>query len=182
MIRCPSQHPLAGGADNSATHSGGCTPSFPASRRKHSRVFSLLLENGARSKARDNVRALPLAGAAVEGSDSIMKLLLDHGARINPAYNVGRSALHKAASHRQYTSVELLLLDQGANMSVVNHHGGTPLHDAAREGRRWTSELLPDRGAMPRMKHQAGLTPLELAPKRKVLMQHKEATSPHKLA
>lgn len=53
-----------------------------------------LLNNGTDANVRDNEGSTPLIYAAVNGYDSIVRMLIQHGAKINIKDNRGRSSLH----------------------------------------------------------------------------------------
>ena len=66
------------------------------------------------------------------GSDKIVavEFLISHGAGITSKDNLGRTALHYAASDRALTSVLQLLLDSGFDKNSEDQRRWTPLHTA----------------------------------------------------
>ncbi|KAB8236677.1 uncharacterized protein BDW43DRAFT_308355 [Aspergillus alliaceus] len=89
----------------------------------------------------------PIALAGGLGQNAIVRLLLDHGAKLETA-NIGNgsTALHLAAKHGQLETVELLL-DNGAWVNDVNDFKYTPFHYACWEGHLDVAKLLVSRGA-----------------------------------
>ena len=86
----------------------------------------------------------------------ILKLLLDHGAKILPDSHTQRTPLHTAAAlarknhqtqdPRRLESVELLLA-HGADINAVDNEGETPLDGAYEQGDEEMADLLIKHGA-----------------------------------
>jgi ankyrin repeat protein len=96
----------------------------------------------------------PLFNAAER--PQILKLLLDHGAKILPDASTKLTPLHTAASlgtkdyqmqHPQrFESVELLL-SHGADINAIDNEGATPLDGAYEQGDKEMADLLIKHGA-----------------------------------
>ena len=73
---------------------------------------------------------LPLHMAAFSEQQSVVELLLNHGANIEAKSVGGLTPLHMAAGSNR-PSVVTLLLDHGAEIEANTNNGWTPLHVAA---------------------------------------------------
>ncbi|CAE7233942.1 mask, partial [Symbiodinium sp. CCMP2456] len=87
-----------------------------------------------------------LVHAAGGGDDSVVNLLLDHGADVAAAKNNGGTALMVAA-FGGHLAVAKLLLDHGADVAAADSNGGTALMGAAFGGHLAVAKLLLDHGA-----------------------------------
>mmetsp|Transcript_32237 Transcript_32237/g.41432 ORF Transcript_32237/g.41432 Transcript_32237/m.41432 type:complete len:273 (+) Transcript_32237:12-830(+) len=85
--------------------------------------------------------------ACSQGHDSIVKILLDHGANIHAQVNDGKSVLHIAALSRRDSTINLLI-DRGANVEMRDKLGFTPVMVSALKGFDSTTTLFLDRGAL----------------------------------
>ena len=63
--------------------------------------------------------------ASGNGYDSVARLLLDKGVKMDAAGKDGGTPLHRA-SRQGHDSVARLLLDKGAKMDAANSMGGHP--------------------------------------------------------
>ncbi len=81
--------------------------------------------------------------AAKEGHLNVVRLLLDHGAKIDHINKVGASALYLAASQEgssgycgpsDYLAVVNLLLERGAQVGLPKNDGSTALNAASGGG------------------------------------------------
>ena len=84
--------------------------------------------------------------AARDGFETVTKLLLDYGADVDGADNIGRTALIYAAEEGQET-VTKLLLDYGADVAAAVINGRTALISAVAGGHETVTKLLLDHGA-----------------------------------
>lgn len=76
----------------------------------------------------------------------------------------GKTALHKACSHLNCTSLAKALIVHNANVNAQNFiNGDTPLHEAASIGNLDIVELLLNHGADPKIKNYTDATPLDIA-------------------
>ncbi|CAI5786571.1 repeat and SOCS box 13 [Podarcis lilfordi] len=92
----------------------------------------MLLAAGAQVDARNIDGSTPLCDACASGSIDCVKVLLSHGAKVNPPLYTA-SPLHEACMNGSAECVRLLI-DVGANLEAHDCHFGTPLHVAcARE-------------------------------------------------
>ncbi|MCE5317683.1 MAG: ankyrin repeat domain-containing protein, partial [Parachlamydia sp.] len=100
--------------------------------------------------------------AAANGSQQLLKLLLEETPRDSNQSNArGETLLHIAAKSGKLGNVTLLLL-QGASLSAQDEYGFTPLHVAARNGHANVVSFLLACGADSQAKSQTLLIPLEL--------------------
>jgi len=78
--------------------------------------------------------------------ETIIKTLLEHGAKVNHKNQHGRTALHKAA---MYNSKEVmnLLISYGADVNARDEHQSTPLHQAAMLNNIKAAKALVEHGA-----------------------------------
>ena len=102
---------------------------------RRSEAARLLVERGADVNApSQNVqRVTPLHSAAAGRSLEITKLLLEHGARVDPIQKGGYTPLHAAVQNEQLEMVELLL-KHAADPDKANESGLTP-RDLAERGK-----------------------------------------------
>lgn len=105
-----------------------------AAQKGHERIVRvLLLQGNIDANSQDSDGRTPLIHAVIENHDSVVCLLLSHGARIGVYDCDGRSALHWAVLHRR---LEILkqLLEHRANhepdldIDVYDNYSWTPLH------------------------------------------------------
>jgi ankyrin repeat protein len=145
-------------------------------------MVELLLKYGADPNAASEGDR-PLVCAAYEGSVEIVKLLVGHGADLEPAN--GSKPLLVAAS-RGKTDVIVYLIAKGAHVTAADGSGYTALHRAARAGQVDAVRVLLASGADPASRDKWGRTPLDLAKHeaiRKLLAaaimsDHRPATAP----
>ena len=87
-----------------------------------------------------------LIAAAKRGDTELCKRLLENGADVNAADEVGWTPLHSAAANGK-TETCKLLLENGADINAEDEGGKTPLHYATVNGNTETCELLKTYGA-----------------------------------
>lgn len=124
----------------------------------------MLLESGAGVNKREKIYGkTALHIATLEGHESIVRLLLERGAKVNYKDYEGRTALIWAARSaplgEELVDVFQLLLAKGADLGACDAaYGATVLHWAASKGRVETVKLLLDNGAnvSARTLHQEG--------------------------
>ena len=135
----------------------------------------------------------------------VARLLLEHGADINPRTNSGITPLHLAAAYGQ-VEVARVMLEHGANVGAKDDQGETPLHTGSDgPGRRHlvpnyekpeVVRMLLKHGANVGAKDNKGRTPLHVAAQRghvevaRALLEHganvgaedNEGNTPFKIA
>jgi ankyrin repeat protein len=157
-------------------------------------LVELLIQHGADVNAAGGACGLGALHYAIYGGDTeVIKLLLDHGARVTPLLVSGRlpsryiAPLHLAAYYGELAICELLI-ERGAEVNARAPgkdvtgwaHGvlQTPLHYAVDSGNAKLVEMLIDRGADVNAADGSGETPLHLATRGKeqavveVLLSH----------
>jgi len=141
-----------------------------------SNIARLLLEHGADVNARDNDRFTPLHSATQYGRVEVVRVLLDHSAKVGSQAGRGsrtttfraasefvnsreaedKTPLHLVSECRHYavSDIELsvsniarLLLEHGADMNARDNTYFTPLHSAARYGMVEVLRVLLKHGA-----------------------------------
>ena len=107
----------------------------------------------------------PLIQALKKNHRGCAALLIERGARHDPANAFGQTALHWAV-RAQDLEVTRSLLERGADAALAASDGWTALHWAAAEGLAEIVDLLLEHGADTSAVHRAGLTPAEVADRR----------------
>lgn len=82
-----------------------------------------------------------------ERDESVVRLLLDHGANANARSQLGFTPLIVAASATGTAGVVTLLLNKGADVNAAENRRVTPLIAAASVGNTAAAKILLDRGA-----------------------------------
>lgn len=93
---------------------------------------------------RDSMGTTPLHwvnGTSAKKQDSIIQLLIEHGADPNALDDTGSTPLHWAAFGGQMQTVKLLL-QAGADPSIKNSNFETPLDSALARGHSEIADLL----------------------------------------
>jgi ankyrin repeat protein len=120
----------------------GHTPYILAIRGGHLGVVKILLEHKADfTKVTTKNKRLPLSHAAVQGSASIVKVLLDAGADVNSLDSINQSPVHLATIWGKHEAVEVLV-EAGADLGSDETVGWSPLTIAADEGYLKCTRLL----------------------------------------
>jgi len=159
------------GADWPDALAGETPPSTPdrravdladALRRGNDRQFARIVrEHPAVAKERGDGGTTPLMYAALYGSASAMRQLLELGADPNARNDAQATALMFGVDDETKTR---LLLDHGADPNARSEDGQTPLMIAAsRAGAAAVAKLLLDHGANPSVRTPRGATPLSMA-------------------
>ncbi|GIC87629.1 ankyrin repeat domain-containing protein [Aspergillus udagawae] len=105
-----------------------------------------LISGGANVKQTNARGETLLMLAATVGNESILKLLLQNGAKINAADRNGRTALHWAAIDDETTRI---LVDNGAQVNKQDNNGKTAMHLAVDDDERGVVHVLLQGGADP---------------------------------
>jgi ankyrin repeat protein len=121
---------------------GERNPLFGAAERGHEQVVRALLEAGADAAWISPRDKLPtLYAAALSGSPQVVKLLIDHGAKVDAQTAKGETALIAAAYAGKPEVIEVLL-GAGADKSVADERGRRALDYAAARGDHRCMSLL----------------------------------------
>jgi len=100
---------------------------------------------------------------AVQLNDIVLvKALMDGGADVNAADELGETPLHEAV-FRGYGDISILLLEHGADVNAPDGRGLSPLHAAAWRGNLDMVALLLANGADVNARDPNGVTPLHAA-------------------
>lgn len=124
-----------------------------------------LLAHGADPSRQDSIGATPLAAAAIDGHERIVRLLLEHGANPNQHIRGGATPLIFAAARGHARIIELLL-QHGARVNESGSHGTSPLMVAARTGSPSSVRVLLHYGADPQQRDVNGYVALDWAIRR----------------
>jgi ankyrin repeat protein len=105
-----------------------------AAQKGHERIIRVLLLRGNMDvNHQDSDGRTPLIHAIIENHDSVVRLLLSHGARIGVYDREGRSGLHWAVLHRRFGILQHLLdhrakYERSLDLDAYDNAGWTPLH------------------------------------------------------
>ena len=88
-----------------------------------------------------NLLNISLFVSANKGRRELMETLINKGANVNWATNLGRTALHAAAARGQIKCIDLLL-EHGANADLIDFVGKTPAMVANDYGHRASEKQL----------------------------------------
>lgn len=111
----------------------------------------------------DSDEETPLSYACRHGSETALRILLDHGADPNNCGSHRTSALLLAISQTNGNVVRLLL-ERGADANARIRSGPLPIHRAVKQCDTSMTRLLLEYGADPDMKDEEyGDTPLHVA-------------------
>jgi ankyrin repeat protein len=146
-------------ANASLADSRGVTPLMYAAQVGSVEAMRLLVEQGADVNAQNDYGSTALMWSVSEPSK--VRLLLDHGARVNIAAKSGRTPLISAAFTSPSSEVVRLLMAKGAKVDVMDSRHVTPLYAATFANDMATVRLLLDAGAdLNTPDTFVGLTPL----------------------
>lgn len=151
------------------TGSTGRPALHSACQRGHREIAKYLLKKGANVNAVDKDGDTALLIAIVKLDDSMVDILLSHGANPNAvagagtSNNDGRTALHKAASRRGASKIVDKILRAKAYVDPLDYWQETPLHDAARSGQEDAVRMLVEMRAKVDARSKKNWTPLHQA-------------------
>jgi ankyrin repeat protein len=145
----------------------GQTPLASAVVQEEVDTVRYLLEQGADPNIPNKNGLTPLDHACGRNkavATTLAKLLLDHGALVNPKRS-GSSHITSLdwAISSDNTELTKLLIEHGADIKAAYDTGETPLHTAANRGDLEIAKLLIDHGADVNAKLKDGWTPLYYA-------------------
>ena len=126
------------------------------------RVRELLAAGVPPDKYKDSEDDTALADAAYRGRDSIVSILIQHGAYIDRQNEDGWTALHKAVYH-EHNDVTRTLIVAGADLNRQDNDGETALHKAAEEEENELTTTLIEAGADLNIQDKNGDTALHCA-------------------
>ncbi len=128
-------------------------PLFSAIKQKQPDIVSLLISRGADvnavEKPQSNDSALHLA--AGQGTEQIVRMLLENGALIDPLNSQEQTPLFTAIAARAPVNVANTLIEYGTNVNRANKVDLTPLEFAAKSGSGDFFEPLKAAGAIMRI-------------------------------
>jgi hypothetical protein len=138
------------GANSDVRGYNGSIPLHAAARSGNPEMVRILIEyDPANIDAREFDGWTPLfwaSGRHYSNDDSVLRLLLEHGADVNAQGRDGRTPLNGASSCGALGAVRLLL-EYGADVEVKNNVGKTAMQVAADGGHDEVVELLREHGA-----------------------------------
>lgn len=116
------------------------------------------------SNLTDPAGQTPLYLAALKGSESMLQLLLNHGAEMNCVDSYGQTCLHLCASSGNKKCMAFIL-DHGGDILLESRdtNGNTPLHFAAYSGHLDCVRLLLESAADVNQRNNSGQTPYTIA-------------------
>jgi len=123
----------------------------------------LLLENGAMVDPRADGALTPLLRAVPYASETMMQLLIDHGADVNARDSLEYTPLMAAFYNPHAASIMKMLLDQGVEVDPRNNLRTTPLLQAVSYGKSEIVQMLLAYGADVNIVNDLGQTPLTMA-------------------
>ncbi|PQE11929.1 hypothetical protein CJF31_00000051 [Rutstroemia sp. NJR-2017a BVV2] len=142
------------------------SPLWWASQNENLILVKLMLEKGANLELTNrNYQGRTVLSLAVEnGHNQIVRLLLEHGARLESRDEFDRTPLWWAIEGRR-TTIARLLLEEGADPGCINGAHEAPLLIAAERGHHEIVKLLLEKGAHPECMNKFDQTPLFIAAK-----------------
>lgn len=154
---------LAAGVHPDTRNKRGVPVLMIACVKGHVEVVEELLSAGANTEARDQSDQTAVF-AAVQSKipKKLVKILAEHGARLNVVDKEGWTPLSFAVLIKRLDALEALLV-AGADANFANQKGRVPLHVASKFGSLESVKLLLAAGAEPLVKDSDGKTPIDLA-------------------
>jgi ankyrin repeat protein len=161
------------GANIDVPNNDGATPLHYAAWAKSVRSVSVLIALGASITATNKYGAsaaiyaskepiVQVMGSADEATVEMIKILKQHGGKINLPDNEGATPLHNCAGNGYYKCV-VYLIENGVNANAATTSNLTPLMVAAATGRTPIVEYLLKHGAHPNIKSSNGKSAMDYA-------------------
>jgi len=138
----------------------GAQPLSWACLHGNSRLVTFFLSKGAPIEGRNFNQDTALMLASTIGDETVMQLLLDHGAKINVENKGKGTPLTSAIITAQSTDAALLLLRHEASVTDAVFSEKTPLHLAVFAGMQRVVKEMISRGADVNAQDMFGYTPL----------------------
>ena len=107
------------------------------------------------------------AAVRFKGHVDVVRALITNGADLSARTHNGNTALHLAAANGHTDCCKLLVRRKADVNAVCDFDGDMPLHRAVREGKTDIVSLLLEHGAVKDHKNLEGLTPIQLADRKK---------------
>src|SRR6266702_2301563 len=161
-------------AEVNARNDDGQAPLHLLSKRETSKdedendgcdLAKLLLERGANVNEQDKNSATPLDLASYYKKPEILRVLLDHSAKVNTETDFGETVLHgvscvKYESQEERVHAAQPLLERSMDVNAQRKDDCTPLHIASYHGKFEVVRLLLDHGAAAHAETNNGDNPL----------------------
>ncbi|HLK61388.1 MAG TPA: ankyrin repeat domain-containing protein [Chthonomonadaceae bacterium] len=130
----------------------------PSEEVQNQPMYSAGMQSGMIPWAGDRHKTVLQCALAREHENvELVRLLLQHGAKIQTTDEAGTTPLMLAAWFNAVESMKLLI-GNGADVNVTDKNGYTPLMMAASNGSVEATKLLLSRGADPKVKDSLGQT------------------------
>ena len=136
------------------------TPLHLAARHGHAEVVKLLLEEGAKLTAQDDLGWTPLHFASNYSHATVLNLLLDCGADCNVVDSDNNTALDIACENGNHVAVRILLMNPECDMGCHRQGMLSPLSVATNKGFFSCARFLLDNKANTEVQRNGGRTPL----------------------
>lgn len=120
------------------------------------KALKLMLDNGFSANYSNKKGYRPVHWAATLEDVSLLELLIERGADVNPVTNVHKETALMIASSRNHIDSVKLLLDNGAEPDKKDFLGATALMDACKKGNMEIVEILIESGADITLKDKDG--------------------------
>lgn len=134
---------LKNGADPNVGNEAGVTALHYAASKNRLDSGALLLANTVKANpnARDKLKQTPLHRAAGKGYEVFCKLLLDNGAKIDPADTQRKTPLHLACEEG-HGAVAVMLVERGADPDAEDEDGKRPVELAPKNVRSFVERVI----------------------------------------
>jgi ankyrin repeat protein len=150
---------LANGGDPRLCDREGNTPLHYAALAAEPSIAAILIDAQAPLDALNRNRHSPLGSAAGAGNWSLLRFLLEHGAKCEPAQGIPALLAASAVTDDDPQGVQILLKHK-ARVDAVDGLGRTALMNAALEAHPNIARVLLEAGANPNLADRHGTTAL----------------------